>query len=119
MLVRAIVVGGGIGGLTAAIALRRIGVEVVVFERAGELREIGAGISLWVNAMKALERIGLAEAVRAAGREEIGVRSVLPAARRSRRFLPTLWRRGSASTSSCGVPTSRGCCSLRWTKQAA
>jgi 2-polyprenyl-6-methoxyphenol hydroxylase-like FAD-dependent oxidoreductase len=44
---RAMVVGGGIGGLTAAVALRRAGVEAVVFEKAGELREIGAGISLW------------------------------------------------------------------------
>jgi len=71
-LTRAIIVGGGIGGLTAAVALRRAGVEAVVFERAGDLREIGAGISIWVNAMKALEGLGLAEAVRAAGREEIG-----------------------------------------------
>ncbi len=71
-MTRAIIVGGGIGGLTAAVALRRAGVEAVVFERAGELREIGAGISIWVNAMKALEGLGLAEAVRAAGREEIG-----------------------------------------------
>jgi len=71
-LTRAIIIGGGIGGLTAAVALRRVGVEVAVFERAGELREIGAGISIWTNAMKALEGLGLAAAVRAAGREEIG-----------------------------------------------
>jgi 2-polyprenyl-6-methoxyphenol hydroxylase-like FAD-dependent oxidoreductase len=57
--VRAIVVGGGIGGLTAAIAIGRIGVEVVVFERADELHEIGAGISLWANAMKALKSVQL------------------------------------------------------------
>jgi 2-polyprenyl-6-methoxyphenol hydroxylase-like FAD-dependent oxidoreductase len=57
--VRAIVVGGGIGGLTTAIALRRIGVEVVVFERADELREIWAGISLWANAMKTLKSVQL------------------------------------------------------------
>ena len=69
---KAIVVGGGIGGLTAAIALRRVGIGAVVFERAGELREIGAGISLWVNAMKALERLEIADAVRASGRQEIG-----------------------------------------------
>ena len=75
---KAIVVGGGIGGLTAAIALRRIGVEAVVFERAGEMREIGAGISLWVNAMKALERLGLADEIRAVGREEIGGAIRLP-----------------------------------------
>ncbi len=61
-------VGGGIGGLSAAIALRRAGVEATVFERAGELREIGAGISLWANAMKALKKIGLYDAVRVAGR---------------------------------------------------
>ena len=65
---KAIVVGGGIGGLSAAIALRRAGVEATVFERAGELREIGAGISLWANAIKALKKIGLYDAVRAVGR---------------------------------------------------
>ena len=43
---RAIVVGAGIGGLAAAVALRRVGVEAVVFERATELKEIGVGISL-------------------------------------------------------------------------
>ena len=45
--------------MTAAIAIGRIGVEVVVFERADELREIGAGISLWANAMKALKSVQL------------------------------------------------------------
>ena len=69
---KALVGGGGIGGLPAAIALRRVGVEAVVFEKAGELREIGVGLSIWVNAMKALEKLGLADAVRAAGRQEIG-----------------------------------------------
>src|ERR687889_494833 len=65
---RAMVVGGGIGGLTAAVALRRAGVEAVVFEKTGELREIGAGISLWANAMKALQKLGLYEAVLAIGK---------------------------------------------------
>src|SRR5204862_511626 len=41
----AVVVGGGIGGLAAALALRRIGHEVLVLERADELREVGAGLS--------------------------------------------------------------------------
>lgn len=71
-MTKAIIVGGGIGGLATAISLRRIGVDAVVFEKAGELREMGAGISLWINAMKALEKLGLADAIRAAGREEIG-----------------------------------------------
>jgi 2-polyprenyl-6-methoxyphenol hydroxylase-like FAD-dependent oxidoreductase len=65
---RAMVVGGGIGGLTAAVALRRAGVEAVVFEKAGELREIGAGISLWANAMKALRKLGLYDTVLAVGK---------------------------------------------------
>jgi 2-polyprenyl-6-methoxyphenol hydroxylase-like FAD-dependent oxidoreductase len=69
---KAIVVGGGIGGLTAAIALGRAGVEVAVFERAPELREIGAGISLWANATRALKGLGVYEEVRAAGAAEIG-----------------------------------------------
>jgi 2-polyprenyl-6-methoxyphenol hydroxylase-like FAD-dependent oxidoreductase len=63
---RAIVVGAGIGGLAAAIALRRAGVDVRVFERAAVIREVGAGISLWGNAIAALNRLGLADDVRSA-----------------------------------------------------
>ena len=61
--VKVIVVGGGIGGLTVAIALRRAGLEVVVFERAEGLQEIGAGLLLAANAQKALGKLGLEEAV--------------------------------------------------------
>lgn len=66
---KAIIVGGGIGGLAAAVALRRVGVEAEVFERAARIQEVGAGVSLWGNAMKALRRLGLYEAVRARGAE--------------------------------------------------
>jgi 2-polyprenyl-6-methoxyphenol hydroxylase-like FAD-dependent oxidoreductase len=61
------VIGAGPAGLTAAIALRRVGVEVEIYERALAGREIGAGLTLWPNAMKALETIGAADVVRAAG----------------------------------------------------
>jgi len=64
---RAIIVGAGVGGLTAAIALLRAGWTVLVLERAPRLLEIGAGLALGVNAMVALARIGLGSAVRAAG----------------------------------------------------
>jgi 2-polyprenyl-6-methoxyphenol hydroxylase-like FAD-dependent oxidoreductase len=56
---RVIVVGGGIGGTTAAIALKRKGIDVEVYERAAELAEVGAGVSLWPNALKALHRLGM------------------------------------------------------------
>ncbi len=72
------VIGGGIGGLTAAVALRRAGVEAVVFEKAGELREIGAGISLWANAMKALRKLGLYDTVLAVGKPCILKASFVP-----------------------------------------
>jgi 2-polyprenyl-6-methoxyphenol hydroxylase-like FAD-dependent oxidoreductase len=64
---RVVIVGAGIGGLTAAIALRRSGIDAVVLERAPELREVGAGISLWPNAINAFRRLGVGEAVEAAG----------------------------------------------------
>ncbi|MGA5761290.1 FAD-dependent monooxygenase [Nonomuraea bangladeshensis] len=63
----AIVVGGGIGGLAAAVALRRIGWRATVLERAGELREIGAGMSQAPNALRALEELGVGGQARAAG----------------------------------------------------
>ncbi len=62
-----IVVGGGIGGLTAAIALRRAGIDVDVYERAPELREVGAGIALAANALRAFDLLGLGSAIRAEG----------------------------------------------------
>jgi 2-polyprenyl-6-methoxyphenol hydroxylase-like FAD-dependent oxidoreductase len=72
---KAIVIGSGIGGLSAAIALRKVGIEAVVFERARELREIGAGLSLMANATRALNGMGLAEALRGMG-ETIGVAEI-------------------------------------------
>ena len=68
---KAIVVGAGIGGLSAAIALRKAGIETVVFERARELKEIGAGLSLVANATGALNELGLAGALRGLG-EPVG-----------------------------------------------
>jgi 2-polyprenyl-6-methoxyphenol hydroxylase-like FAD-dependent oxidoreductase len=64
---RALVVGGGIGGLAAGIAMRRVGIEAVVLEQAAELKAVGAGLALAANAMQALERLGLADALRARG----------------------------------------------------
>lgn len=63
----AIVVGAGIGGLSTAIALRRVGIEATVCERASELREVGSGLTLWVNAMRALDKLCVADAVAARG----------------------------------------------------
>ena len=54
---RAAIIGGGIGGLTTAIALRKIGFEVNVYERATELKEVGSGMSLWPNAVRSLQQI--------------------------------------------------------------
>ncbi|MEU2226931.1 FAD-dependent monooxygenase [Streptomyces sp. NPDC018347] len=66
----AVVVGGGIGGLAAAIGLRRIGWEVTVVERARTLADVGAGISLHANGIRALDVLGVGEAVRAAARRQ-------------------------------------------------
>jgi 2-polyprenyl-6-methoxyphenol hydroxylase-like FAD-dependent oxidoreductase len=63
---RAVVVGAGPAGLTAAIALRGAGIDPLVVEHAAN-GERGSGLTLWPNALKALELIGAADAVRAAG----------------------------------------------------
>ncbi|NGO46771.1 FAD-dependent monooxygenase [Streptomyces ureilyticus] len=61
---RAVVVGGGIGGLTAAVALHRRGWEVTVLEWAPSLAPVGAGISLAPNSLRALDVIGLGDEIR-------------------------------------------------------
>ncbi|UZJ50784.1 hypothetical protein CBS101457_000104 [Exobasidium rhododendri] len=55
------IIGGGIGGLSAAIGLLRAGVHVEIFEAAAEFSEIGAGVSFGANARSALTRLGLGE----------------------------------------------------------
>jgi salicylate hydroxylase len=69
-VMRVIVVGGGIGGLAAALALARAKFEVEVIERAGVLlREVGAGLQLSPNAMKALQWLGVSGSVEAVASE--------------------------------------------------
>jgi salicylate hydroxylase len=73
--VRVIIVGGGIGGVTAAIALEQRGIDVALYERATALTEVGAGVSLWPN-----EKGSLVTDARDLG------------AQRSRRLLCGWWR---------------------------
>ncbi|MFE3827919.1 FAD-dependent monooxygenase [Streptomyces sp. NPDC059092] len=64
-MAKTVIVGGGIGGLAAALAVARRGHRAVVLERAGTFAEIGAGIQLAPNGLHALDRLGLGDAVRA------------------------------------------------------
>ncbi|MBT0771844.1 FAD-dependent monooxygenase [Kineosporia sp. J2-2] len=65
---RALIAGGGLGGLAAALALYRRGWDVCVFEQGPDLEPVGAGISLWPNGLRSLDQLGIGDAVRAAGR---------------------------------------------------
>lgn len=66
---RVAIVGAGIGGLAAASALTKRGIEVDVYERADQLGEVGAGVQLGPNAVKVLRALGLEHAVRQIGFE--------------------------------------------------
>src|SRR6202453_674371 len=59
------IIGVGIGGVAAAVALHRAGIEATVYERANQLREAGAGMMLWPNATRVLKELGLLERVAA------------------------------------------------------
>jgi len=58
-----LMIGAGIGGLTSAIVLRQGGFQVEVFERAAELKEVGAGIALSANAIRVLKHLGLMQPI--------------------------------------------------------
>lgn len=60
---KVIIIGGGIGGLTLALAFCRVGISVEVYERAPELKEVGAGLGVWSNAVKILNRLGVKERI--------------------------------------------------------
>jgi salicylate hydroxylase len=64
-LVRILIVGAGIGGLTAALALARDGHEVAVYEQAPQLAEIGAGVQISANGARVLFALGLEDPIRA------------------------------------------------------
>ncbi len=57
------IIGGGIGGVAAAVALHRAGIHATVYERANELREVGAGMMLWPNATRVLKELDVLERV--------------------------------------------------------
>lgn len=64
---RVAIIGAGIGGLTAAAALRANDIDVVVYEKAHALREVGAGVVVASNGLRAFDEVGLGDRVRAVG----------------------------------------------------
>ena len=70
---RVAVIGGGIGGLSAALAMRKAGCDVHVYEQAAKFGEIGAGIQISPNASRLLHRLDLKDAMDAWGVRPAGV----------------------------------------------
>lgn len=60
-----IIIGAGIGGMSAAIALERAGFETEVYEAVAEMKPVGAAISIWPNGVKCLNALGLKQPLRA------------------------------------------------------
>jgi len=94
------VIGGGIGGLAAALSLLRLGFDVHVYEQTRSLRDVGAGIQISPNASRILRRLGLADAST--------VHGVTPLALHQRRWDDGRTLRctplGAAVESACGSP---------------
>ncbi len=61
------IIGGGIGGLTAALGFARKGADVTVYEQAPALTEVGAGVQITPNGARALNRLGLRDALQVSG----------------------------------------------------
>src|SRR5690349_1230065 len=64
---RVIVTGGGLVGMTAALAFKRLGAEVRVLEQATAIRAAGASINLWKNALDVFDDLGIGNAIRSIG----------------------------------------------------
>src|SRR3954463_403968 len=69
---RVLIAGGGIGGMAAALALLRHGIDVEVYEQAKELREVGAGVQLAANGTRVLYALGIGEELKALSCEAQG-----------------------------------------------
>src|SRR4051812_44156962 len=69
---RVLIAGGGIGGMAAAAALLRHGIDVDVYEQAKELKEVGAGVQLAANGTRVLYALGVGEALKALSCEAQG-----------------------------------------------
>lgn len=74
MTLNAVVAGGGIGGVAAALALHRAGINVRVYEQAAQLTEVGAGVSLAANGLRMLASLGVQEKVERAGARHLKTR---------------------------------------------
>jgi FAD-dependent urate hydroxylase len=70
---KVVIIGAGMGGLTTGIALRQAGYEVEIYDKVSELRPAGAGISLWSNGVKVLNRLGLGKEIASIGGQMDGV----------------------------------------------
>jgi salicylate hydroxylase len=81
---RAVVVGGGIGGTAAAVALARAGIDVRVYEQAQQLAEVGAGVSLAPNGLRMLDRLGVGEGIARLGARHASTQLRLPDGRPAR-----------------------------------
>ena len=77
-MLRVVVIGGGIGGLSTAVALRATGAHVHVFEQARQLSEVGAGLGLQPNGRRVLVRLGLGPEINRIGARLKGFRICRP-----------------------------------------
>ena len=64
---KVVIIGAGMGGLATGIALRQAGYQVEIYDRVSDLRPAGAGISLWSNGVKVLNRLGLGKQIASIG----------------------------------------------------
>lgn len=64
---KVIIVGAGIGGLTTAIALQQVGITNEIYERTAQITKVGAGLTLWQNALTVFDVLGLGDTLRAHG----------------------------------------------------